>query len=163
MTALTSQQIADAIRRGTGNRSSGLTEPESAARTDTYRRCLAHYREHVLASIAAGDYLQVAEKSWGAYAQTIKIIGAERRLGISHHAAIIGVANELADLTDAATRDTLDNGLSTARSMHQHFYEDDLSDTAVIRNANRVADVIDLMMRLFSAYPPEPGNRIWAD
>ena len=163
MTGFTSQQIADAVRRGTGNRSSGLTEPESATRTDTYRRSLANYREHVLASIAAGDYLPIAEKSGGAYAQTIKIIGAERRLGISHHGAIIGVANELADLTDATTRDALDNGLSTARSMHQHFYEDDLSDTAVIRNANRVADVIDLMMRLFSANPPEPGNRIWAD
>ena len=157
MTAFTSPQISDAIRRGTGNRSSGLTEPESAARTDTYRRCLAHYREHVLASSNAGDYLQVAEKSWGAYAQTIKIIGAEHHLGISHHAGIIRVANELADLTDARTRDTLDNGLSTARSMRQHFYEDDLSDTAVIRNANRVADVIDLMMRLFSANPPEPA------
>ena len=105
------QQVADAIRAGLNGRadtdaSSGEFQELSA----TYRGNLDHYREHVQKSLAEGDYLQAAEKSWGAYAQAIKIIGADHGLHIASHRSILRVADRLAALVgqqDEAATQTL--------------------------------------------------------
>ena len=121
-----------------------------------HRGILSHYRQHARQSLADGDYLQAAEKSWGAYAQTVKTIGADHRLRIAHHAGIAAVASRLAALvraSDPVAGSALRYGLATARSLRQHFYENDLPDDEVIEAAADVATAIDLMQRLFPAEP----------
>ena len=154
-TTFTQRQIAAAIRAGLreGRQSVDLSPSEAEVKAATYRGNLAHYREHVHVSLDAGDYLQAAEKSWGSYAQTVKAIGADHRLSITHHASIIGVASRLVTLarrSDATSGGVLRLGLSGARSLHQHFYENDLSDDMVIETVDDVSATIDLMHELFA-------------
>ena len=151
---LTPRQIADAIRAGLrhGREPVNPPSPEITAKSAVYRRSLAHYRQHAQDSLARGDYLQAAEKSWGAYTQTLKIIAADRGLPLAHHASIIAVARRLAELVRPSDPDaarTLRYGMSTARSLHQHFYENDLPDAEVADATADVMATIDLLQRLF--------------
>ena len=155
----TPQQITAAIRSGLGNSRTNarLSTRRAAERSAAHRSILARYRQHARHSLDDGDYLQAAEKSWGTYAQTVKAIGADHRLRIAHHAGIVAVSSRLASLvreSDATAGSALRYGLAMARSLHQHFYENDLPDDEVIEAAADVAIAIDLMQRLFPAEPP---------
>ena len=161
---ITPQQVADAIRAGLPNRPDVvLSSSEASELAGTYRDNLQHYREHVLKSAADGDYLQVAEKSWGAYTQTIKAIAAEHRLRVRSHTIILRVSERLVSLVslrDPASGVVLDNGANSAHSMHIHFYENDLPAETVIRRADGVAAAIDLLQELFppSQLPHDQHN-----
>ena len=95
-----------------------------------------------------------AEKSWGAFAESTKAIAADYGMKISFHGTIISVASRLATLAAQDAPDAgeaLRHGLSSARSLHQHFYENDLEPEDVIFSAERVAAAIGLMQHRFSA------------
>ena len=117
-----------------------------------------HYRRHTQQSLAEGDYRQAAEKSWGAYTQTIKAIAADHSALIPTHAAILRVSQELMDLVDqtggSGLAITLDRGLVAARALHTHFYENDMPSRSVRVAASDVAAAIDLLQQLFA---PEPS------
>lgn len=157
----THQQITAAIRNGLRGERQNVDLPASETErcVATYDANLAHYLSHARHSLAEGDYRQAAEKSWGAYAQSIKLVAAQRGLKVSHHASIISVAGRLAALAntaDPAIAKNLRDGLATARSLHQHFYENDLPDDIVTANAADVASVIGQLLDLFS--PRAPAN-----
>ena len=157
---LTPRQIADAIQAGLrpSRRPVALSPADATAKSAAYRNSLAHYRQHAQDSLAQGDYRQAAEKSWGAYTQTIKAIAADHSALIPTHAAILGVSQQLTTLVDHAGHPdralTLTRGLVAARALHVHFYENDLPDQAVILAAADVAATIDLLQQLFA---PEPS------
>ena len=156
----TPQQVTAAIRSGLRGERQNVDLPagERERYAATYDASLAHYRQHARQSLADGDYLQAAEKSWGAYAQAVKLVAAQHGMKVSHHASIISVAGRLAALAAAADPDTaklLRDGLATARSLHQHFYENDLPDDIVTANANDVASVISQLLYLFPPGLPE--------
>ena len=118
----------------------------------TYRRIMDDYREHGRRYLAAGDYRQAAEKNWGAFAESVKSIAADYGMKISSHGAIVSVAGRLSALAaqdDAEAGALLRQGLGLARSLHQHFYEDDLPAGDVIYSAGVVAAAIDLMQQRF--------------
>lgn len=151
-----SDRVAAAIRFGLreGRQPAELAPSEAEEKSATYRANLAHYLQHVGISLNQGDHLQAAEKAWGAYAQTIKNIAAEHGLSATHHASIIGAADQMAILAadyDDESGVFLRHGLSTARSLHQHFYENDLSPQTVAENATEVTRVIQFLSDLFSA------------
>ena len=129
---LSTQQVSDAIRAGLPNRPDVvLSASESAEAAVTYRGSLAHYQEHVRKSLDERDYRQAAEKSWGAYSQTVKAIAAERRLRVRRHTSILRVSEQLVELVsreDPESGTVLDNGANSAHSLHVHFYENDLPD-----------------------------------
>lgn len=156
----TQQQVADAIRAGLPNRPDvALSVSDAPERAATYRDRLAHYREHVRKSLAERDYGQAAEKSWGAYSQSVKAIATDHGLRVRSHTNILRVSEQLIALvsqSDPATGVILDNGADSAHSMHIHFYENDLPDATVIRRAERVEDAIDLLQTLFSPEPSSP-------
>ena len=161
----TPQQITAAIRSGLreGRQSVEFSPSEAETKAAVYRSNLAHYRRHVQKSLDEGDYLQAAEKSWGAYAQAVKAIAADNLLSVSHHASIIGVAGRLAALvtqSDADTGATLTDALLIARSMHIHFYENDLPDETVIAAAGRVASAVDMLQEMFPPLPPANRPRL---
>ena len=131
-----------------------LTPGDATELADAYRRMLNDYRQHALPYLAGGDYRQAAEKSWGAYAESVKSIAADNGFRLSHHGHIIRVGNRLATLArgdDHKAGDVLLKGLNSARSLHQHFYEDDLEAEGVAPSADDVAVAIDLMQRRFAS------------
>ena len=157
---LSTQQVSDAIRAGLPNRPDVvLSASESAEAAVTYRDSLAHYQEHVRKSLDERDYRQAAEKSWGAYSQTVKAIAAERRLRVRSHTSILRVSEQLVELVsreDPESGTVLDNGANSAHSLHVHFYENDLPDETVERRALAVSTAISLLREIFPEDAPAP-------
>ena len=150
----TDEQVVTAIRTAFSPRwDTSLSPEEAVAHAATYRANLAHYRHHVQRSLDESDYLQVAEKSWGAFTQAIKAIGADHQIKLSSHVGIYRVAGELASLVGQVgpQRGTqcsiMRPGL--VHSLHTHFYEGDLTDPVVIQSAAAVSDGIDLLQDYF--------------
>lgn len=131
-----------------------LAPGQEAVFSRKYRDILNHYRQHSRECLEAGDYLQGAEKSWGAYAASVKAIAADYGFKISFHGSIISVASRLATL---ANRDDpnagviLRAGLHSARSLHQHSYENDLEPDVIRLGADDINAAIDLMQQWFAA------------
>ena len=150
----TPEQIEGAIRHGMrGDRMRyELGADDAAQKNAIYGGNLAHYRSVAQRCLTEGDYRQAAEKSWGAYAQTIKATSAAYGVRVSTHANILSVAQALTALAAGADADVggrLRRGFNMARSLHQHFYEDDLEGDEVARQSAEVMDAVDLLQTLF--------------
>lgn len=147
--------VAAAIRAAFRVSSDSEIAPSDApSLARTYRSMMEEYRQHGRQYLADGDYRQAAEKSWGAYAESVKSIAADYAMKISFHGTIIGVAARLATLAaqdDPDAGAVLQQGLGLARSLHQHFYENDLDPEAVHFSADTVGAAIDLMQQRFAA------------
>ena len=147
--------LTEVIRAALNQRvDSQFTPSQAQAASENYRNSMNHYRRRGQQSLAKEDYRQAAEKSWGAFAQSVKAIAADYGLRISFHGSIVSVAGRLATI---ATQDDPDagavlrQGLGFARSLHQHFYEIDLPAEDVTFSAGRVFAAVDLMQQRFSA------------
>ena len=157
----TPQQVAGAVQTALrpGRPPVALSPGDATDKAAAYRDNLAHYRRRSQKSLDEGDYRQAAEKSWGAYTQTIKAIAADHRLLVPTHSGVLRVSGQLTDLAgqsgDRSVVTILTRGLIAARALHIHFYENDLPDDAVILSSADVATTIDLLQRLF---PPGPAR-----
>ena len=150
----TPQQIEAAISYGLrgDRRRYELESADAIQKNATYGNNLAHYRNVAQRCLDEGDYLQAAEKTWGAYAQTIKSISAVHSIGVSTHSNLLSVAQALTALAATVDTDTavrLRRGFNMARSLHQHFYEDDLGSEEVEQQVGEVMEAIDLLQTLF--------------
>jgi len=155
----TDEQVVAAIRAAFSPRwDTSLSPEEAAAHAETYRANLAHYRQHVQRSLDESDYLQAAEKSWGAFTQIVKAIGADHQIKLSSHVGIYRVAGSLAALVgrlDPNAESALNNTAGLVSGLHTHFYEGNLTDAVVIQSAAMVSDGIDLLQDYF----PPPTER----
>lgn len=146
--------VAAAMRESFRVPSDSEVAPDDASDlAKAYRNIMDDYRQHGRQYLADGDYRQAAEKSWGAFAESVKAIAADYGMKISFHGTIVGVAGRLAGLAardDPDAEAILRSGLHSARSLHQHFYEDDLDPDDVRFSSERVAAAIDLMQQRFS-------------
>ena len=137
---------------------SEIVPGDGPALARTYRSMMDEYRQHGRQYLASGDYRQAAEKSWGAFAESVKSIATDYGMKISFHGTIISVASRLATLAAPDAGEVPRDGLTSARSLHQHFYENDLEPEDVHFSADRVAAAIDLMQQRFAA-DANGGNR----
>ena len=131
-----------------------LTPEDGADLASGYRNSLSAYRRHSTQYLAAGDYQQAAEKSWGAFALSVKAIAADYGSRLSHHGHIVRVGNRLSTVagqTDESAALILLRGLNSAISLHQHFYENNLEAEGVALSSDEVAAAIDLMQQRFAA------------
>ena len=155
----TPEQIANAITAGRSPRWDAALTPEQAVNhAANYRDNLAHYQQHAAQSLAAGDFRQVAEKSWGAFTQTVKAIAADHGVHLTSHISIMRVVGQLSALAAQADPDAarqLNHATGLAHSLHTHFYENDLPDAVVTQSASAVADAVNLLQDWF---PPPSAN-----
>ncbi len=155
----TDEQVVAAIRATFSPRwDTSLSREEAAAHAETYRANLAHYRQHVQRSLNDSDYRQAAEKSWGAFTQIVKAIGADHQIKLASHIGIMRVAGELAKLiaqTAPEAGGRVSDASVMAHSLHLHFYENELPDDRVIQSAATVSEAIDLLQDWF---PPQPSD-----
>ncbi len=155
----TDEQVVAAIRAAFSPRwDTSLTPEEAVEHAGIYRDSLDHYRKHIQRSRGESDYRQVAEKSWGAFTQIIKAIGAEHQIKLSSHVGIMRVAGELAKLiaqTAPEAGGRVSDASVMAHSLHLHFYENELPDDRVIQSATMVSEAIDLLQDWF---PPQPSD-----
>lgn len=153
----TAQQVNAAVRAGYSPRWDTALAPADARRhAANYRANSAHYRRHIRRSLDEQDFLQVAEKSWGAFTQTVKAIVAHQEMHITSHIGIMRVARELSDLVaqvDPEAGVNLRQAATAAHSLHLHFYENDLPDAMVTENSAAVIAAVDLLQSLFLPPP----------
>ena len=151
------QQVTAAIRvpAGRGRVPLALDPGDAADKAGAYRDSLAYYLGHARHSLADGDYRQAAEKSWGAYTQTIKAIAADYQSLIPSHAGIIRTSEQLIDLVEQSEHSDLalilNRGFVAVRALHIHSYEDDMPARAVRVAFDDVGTALDLMQQIYAA------------
>ena len=159
----TPEQVAAAVRAAYSPRwDVTLTPDDAAIHMDNYRAGADHYLGHIGRSLDENDYRQAAEKSWGAFTQTVKAIVAGQQIRIASHVGIMRTARELADLVeqvDPAAGASLKQAAIAAHSLHLHFYENDLPDVTVTESSAAVAAAVDLLQDLFLP-PADSGNAV---
>ena len=87
-----------------------------------------------------GDLPQASEKGWGAAAEIVKAIGHQRGWEHHYHRALLLIVNRLVSETNDIE---LENLFFNASALHQNFYEDYLSSTAVERVLERVQRFVE--------------------
>ena len=86
----------------------------------TYQTASRHLLAQARAELAAGDTRQASEKGWGAAAQIVKSVAAQRGWEHSSHAALYHVVRRLTNETgDREIRRLFD----VAGNLHVNFYE----------------------------------------
>jgi len=50
-----------------------------------YRKLMSKYLEEAEALLEKGDYVQASEKLWGASAESVKVVAAEREIELKTH------------------------------------------------------------------------------
>ena len=113
-------------------------------RTDFHTDTSDEFLRKARAYLAEGDLLQASEKGWGATAQMIKAIAEERGWRHKSH-------GDMYRAIDRLTEETGDERLgilfSSARDLHQNFYEGLMSAAFV---EQRLRDVDEIVGKLRS-------------
>ena len=110
----------------------------------TYQTASRHLLMQACEELAAGDTRQASEKGWGAAAQMVKSVAAQRGWAHQSHAALFNVISRLVDETgDGEIRDLF----HIANALHINFYEN-------WDNADNVAGAISQIERFVDKLEP---------
>ncbi len=121
-----------------------------------YRAMGRRNRRLALECLERGDHRQAPEKAWAAFAQAVKIASAGRGIPARLHTPIVSVAQaftELASDVDPCASERLQHGLTTARSLHMHLRENDLSPGLVASHVAEVLEALDVLDAMTGSNP----------
>ena len=157
----TNEQVSAAVQAAYSPRwDVTLTPDDAVSHLENYRAAAAHYRSHIGRSLDENDYRQAAEKSWGAFTQTVKAIAAGQEMRITRHTAMMPIAWNLAEMveqSDPTAGANLKRASVYAHSLFSHSVNNDLPDIMVTESSAAVAAAIDLLQDLFLP-PPDSGS-----
>ena len=110
--------------------------------TVTYQEAARQLLAQGFDELAAGDSRQASEKGWGAAAQMIKAVAADRGWEHDSHAALYRIIDRLVKETGD---NTIHRRFGMANALHQNFYENWGNADYV---ASGLADVRELLDKL---------------
>ena len=113
----------------------------------TYQERSRAFLEKAYIEFEQGDLLQASEKGWGAAAQMLKAIAAERGWHHGRHGQLFVIVRRLANEEQI---DGLRFGFRAARTLHANFYEDWMEMAEVEENLDRVREFVDAAEQLLS-------------
>ena len=153
-----SDAVAAAVARAL---SRDPAQPDDAGRTpEKYARLSRDFRAGAWRHLDENDLPQASNKAWGMVAETVKAVSAQHGGIIHSHGSIWLTVRELAKLAevdgDIATRDLINNGFRTARSLHSNFYEDEESYAEVVSGLTLCEQLSDRLYQLF--WPQQAGE-----
>jgi len=103
------------------------------------------YLREAEALLEKGDYVQASEKFWGATAEIVKAVAAERDVEIRSHGELHGFVTSLG-------RELHDPGLlrlfASASALHQNFYENWLPPEMVENYGEAVRQLVEKLNKL---------------
>ena len=109
-------------------------------KVNNYLKLNGKYLKEGNALLGKGDYVQASEKFWGATAEVIKAIAANRGVDIRYHGElhrfITTLSKELGD------RELL-RCFGLASALHQNFYENWLTAEMVVDYADAVKSLVE--------------------
>ena len=99
------------------------------------------------------DLPQASNKAWGLVSETVKAISLRHGRVIHSHRGLLQVFEELARLVDAAgdaeTGRWIRNSFTIARMLHSNFYEDRMSDGAILAGLIQCEELSARLYALF--------------
>ena len=101
--------------------------------------------EHAEERLQEGDLIQASEKGWGAVAHYLKAVAKQRGWRNESHRDFFTIESRLARETDNPHK--LHSLFSSARSLHQNFYEPLYSTEQVRVCAEDAKEFIDMLER----------------
>lgn len=108
-------------------------------RVENYLKLNNKYLKEGDTLLEKGDYVQASEKFWGATAEAIKAIAAQREVDIRSH-------GELHRFVTALSKELNDSELlryfASASALHQNFYENWLTGEMVTNYAKAVKSLV---------------------
>ena len=113
--------------------------------TQTYHEASLHLLAQAGSELAAGDNRQAAEKAWGAAAQAVKAVCAQRGWSHQTHAALRRATRRLADESEDEELRLL---FKSAEVLHMTFYEDFYNHEEVSEGIEHVRRFIDKLSGL---------------
>ena len=121
--------------------------------TQTYQDAAVHLLAQAEAELAAGDTRQASEKGWGAAAQAVKAVCADRGWPHRNYKAIRRAVRRL-----EAESEALDIGplFNSAFAMHVNFYEDAEDPEFVTDGLRDVQRLIDKLRGLQDVQRDQP-------
>ena len=115
--------------------------------TQQYQRASEHFLVQAREELAAGDLPQASEKGWGATAQILKAIAAQRSWEHSRHRHY----HRIISLLRAETGDRdIRRLFNTASALHENFYEKDMQTEDVADGLDDVEALLDKLVPLLS-------------
>jgi hypothetical protein len=103
------------------------------------------YLKEAESLIEKGDYVQASEKFWGAAAEMVKAVAAQRGIEIRSHGELHGFVTRLGkELNDSE----LPNLFGTAAALHQNFYENWLPPETVVTYGEAVKRLVEKLRGL---------------
>ena len=109
-----------------------------------YRKLMSKYLEEAEALLEKGDYIQASEKLWGASAESVKVVAAERGIELKTHRDLWEFVAKLS----SEMRDPEVNKLFLeANYLHQNFYEGILPPEAVKAGAESVKEFMEKILK----------------
>ncbi len=108
-------------------------------RTKDYLGLNDKYLHEAATLLAEGDYVQASEKFWGAAAEIIKAVAAERDIELRSHGEIHRFVTRLAKELNEPQLLRL---FGLAAALHQNFYENWLTAEMVVEYGESVRELI---------------------
>jgi len=103
------------------------------------------YLREAEALLEKGDYVQASEKFWGAAAEMVKAVAAERDVEIRSHGELHGFVTKLRKELDAPELTRL---FAAAATLHQNFYEGWLTPEMVEDYGGAVKELVERLKGL---------------
>ena len=119
-------------------------------RAISYREQSRVFLAQAYEELAKGDLPQASEKGWGAAAQMVKAIAAERKWNHFRHRDLYRVVDKLYRET---TDSELGNLFGNAGYLHVNFYENTYSAVFIERRLQQVGRFVDRVEGLLGATP----------
>lgn len=114
-------------------------------RTKRYLSLTRKYLREAEALLSKGDYVQACEKLWGAAAEAVKMVAAERGVELRSHRSLWEFVAELRVKTGDPELSRL---FLQANYLHQNFYEGVLPAQAVRDGAEAVREFVNKLEQL---------------
>ena len=111
--------------------------------TQQYQQASEHFFAQAREELAAGDLPQASEKGWGATAQILKAIAAQRGWEHNRHRHYHRIVSRLrAETGDGDIRRLF----NTASALHENFYENDMQTDDVADGLDDVEALLDKLI-----------------
>ena len=159
MAAFDDRVVAAAVARGLDAvRDWPQPANDALCAADKYARLGRDFASSAWKHLDEGDLPQASNKAWGLVSETVKAISLHHGRVIHSHRGLLQAVEELAQLVDAAgdaeTGRWLRNAFSVARLLHINFYEDRMSDGAILAG---LIQCEELSARLYALFWREGG------
>ena len=113
----------------------------------TFREQSRAFLEQAFLELEAGDLRQASEKGWGAAAQMVKAVAAERGWQHGTHRLLYGVMDRITvETQDVALR----LGFESANTLHANFYEGTQGRDSVESYLHEVRTFVDTAEQLLN-------------